>query len=173
MRTIPSARRVVSAYLVAKAAGDVGWIRDEKSGETFWGREGAGVLIIAEDGRVLLLKRSSSVDQPGTWGIPGGALQEGETDPWKGAMQELREETGLSVSGKKLGKYVFKSGAFRFTTFIIQVDVDAADRMRPRLDWENTDWGWFDAQTIKSIPLHFGVQNILKSWVGKQAQSVR
>ena len=144
-----------------KKAADIGWIRDEDSGETFWGKAGAGVAFVTDDGRILLLKRSPSVDQGGTWGIPGGALQAGETDPWKAAVQEVKEETGLSVQGKRRGKYVFKKGKFTFTTFIIEVTADVADRMRPRLDWENTDWGWFDMQSIQGIRLHFGVKSLL------------
>ncbi len=146
---------------MVRVAADLGWVRDEESGETFWGTAGAGILFVSEDGRILLLKRSSMVDEPGTWGVPGGALQAGQNDPWKAALEETREETGLAVSGKRIGKYVFKRGGFTFTTFIVQVSADVADRMRPRLDWENTDWKWYDAQSIQGVRLHPGVKTML------------
>jgi len=57
-----SLRRVLAAILE-----DEGWVGNH------WGRAGAGVLFTTGT-QILLLKRSSWVDQPGTWGIPGGAI---------------------------------------------------------------------------------------------------
>lgn len=51
----------------------------------------AGILYRAGD-RVLLLKRSAaSQSHPGTWGFPGGRIEEGET-PMEAAVRESREE---------------------------------------------------------------------------------
>jgi mutator protein MutT len=56
--------------------------------------EGAGCCIIV-DGKVLLLQRSSHHKiQPGTWGIPAGKLEMGET-PAQAAVRELQEEAGI------------------------------------------------------------------------------
>ena len=47
----------------------------------FWGRRGAGCVIMAQDtGRFCIAHRSENVEQPGTWGTWGGAIDEGE-DP--------------------------------------------------------------------------------------------
>src|SRR3569833_3234259 len=47
----------------------------------FWGAQGAGVVFIAGDARrFLLAHRSEDVEQPGTWGTWGGAIDAGE-DP--------------------------------------------------------------------------------------------
>lgn len=56
-------------------------------------RRGAGVLLMAPDGRVLFLKRTSKSDHPGTWGFPGGLIEEGE-EPAEAALRELAEEVG-------------------------------------------------------------------------------
>jgi len=58
------------------------------------GARGAGILVAArETGRVLLLKRSSEVTEPGVWGVPGGKVDRGESER-SAAVRELEEETG-------------------------------------------------------------------------------
>ncbi|MCL1902208.1 MAG: NUDIX domain-containing protein [Alphaproteobacteria bacterium] len=53
--------------------------------------------IIQKDGKVLALKRSTRVGVvPGTWDIPGGRIDFGET-PIDAIAREIMEETGLSV----------------------------------------------------------------------------
>jgi len=51
--------------------------------------------IVAEDGRVLLVKRGRA-PLKGLWSIPGGALELGETVE-EGVRRELREEAGVEV----------------------------------------------------------------------------
>ena len=55
---------------------------------------GVGGVII-EDGRTLLIRRSSEPLR-GEWSIPGGTLELGESLQ-AGVARELREETGLDV----------------------------------------------------------------------------
>ncbi len=59
-------------------------------------RPGVGVgVVVQRDGRVLVGLRTSGV-QPGTWGLPGGYIEFGET--WEAcARREVREETGLEL----------------------------------------------------------------------------
>lgn len=51
-----------------------------------------GAAVVDGDDRVLLVKRADS----GTWCLPGGAVDVGET-PAECAVREAREETGLHV----------------------------------------------------------------------------
>jgi len=54
----------------------------------------AGILYLAESGRVLLLKRGAgSRSYPGTWAVPAGHLEAGEA-PMQAAIRESQEETG-------------------------------------------------------------------------------
>lgn len=57
----------------------------------------AGAIITDEQGRVLLQQRGDR----GTWGLPGGALELGESAE-EAAIREVREETGLEVRVERL-----------------------------------------------------------------------
>lgn len=112
--------------------------------------------------RILLLKRSPHVDQPGTWGIPGGALPvEGDErmPALQGALKEVREEVGSLPPHRVVGKFVFRDGSFTFTTFIAKVD----DEFTPRLNWENSDSQWVAEDELSALRLHFGVKALLAS----------
>lgn len=50
------------------------------------------------DGRILLLQRAEGTAMAGTYFLPGGIVDPGET-PWEAAPRELEEETGMTFSG--------------------------------------------------------------------------
>jgi 8-oxo-dGTP pyrophosphatase MutT (NUDIX family) len=54
----------------------------------------AGILFMAKDGRVLLVRRSAEGDHAGEWAIPGGKVEQGET-PAEAAIREAHEEIGI------------------------------------------------------------------------------
>ena len=58
----------------------------------------AKVVIIDDDNRVLMLKRSNYVDKyAGEWDLPGGHIQVGE-ELSVGMRREVKEETGLEIN---------------------------------------------------------------------------
>ncbi len=57
---------------------------------------GVGVLVINENGEVLLVRRTMR-PEIGRWSLPAGYLDQGE-DPKVTAVREVREETGLCVT---------------------------------------------------------------------------
>lgn len=126
-----------------------------------FGREGAGVLVVARStSRLLLLRRSSEVLEPGAWGIPGGRVDSSE-EPRETATRELGEETGydgeVEMSQAPLMVYEEDDGAFRYSTFIGFV----ADEFGPELNWESDDAGWFTFDALPE-PLHFGVEELFR-----------
>ena len=58
---------------------------------------GANVLVLDGARRVLLQRRTDN----GLWGLPGGAMEPGETLE-ETARREVREETGLELCGLEL-----------------------------------------------------------------------
>ena len=157
-----------------------------KASSTYYGKAGAGVLIICkEDQTCLLLKRSSGVEQPGTWGISGGAISDGERyydkndikeedanlDFKETAFRESDEELFSkgsfsinSIEKEEIGKTEFKDGNFRYVTFVYGVSLKTKKEITSKisLNWENDAAKWF---ALDSLPgnLHFGVEFTKKS----------
>lgn len=87
-------------------------------------RVGVGVIVV-RDGLVLLGERVGS-HGAGTWALPGGNLDFGETVAHC-AARELREETGLTLTGVRQAAFtenVFaESGRHYVTLFVEAVGV--------------------------------------------------
>lgn len=140
----------------------------------YWGRMGAGVLFIQKR-KVLLTLRSDEVLQPGTWGIPGGAVSLGthdevflaandagytglsEDDIFDSAMRESAEELGaLPEDFEVVDHVVYTDQKFQYHTFFVAVDI----KWPVTLNWENDEYGWFNVKKLPR-PLHFGVEYLI------------
>ena len=130
----------------------------------FWGKAGAGCVILAKDtGRLLIAYRGEHVEQPLTWGTWGGAIDGGER-PVEAVRREVSEETGYRGSIEAIKPLlVFAAGAFRYHNFLVVVPQE----FRPRLGWEHAGFAWCDFGNWPS-PLHFGLRAMLDD-----AESVR
>lgn len=129
--------------------------------EGFWGHAGSGLLFTTGE-KILLLKRSPYVLEPGTWGISGGAIPENDgrlMDALQSAKKETHEELGRVPSFQIKDKFVFTSGSFTFTTFIAQVNQE----FKPRLNWENDKAEWLTEAEVKRKLLHPGVKALLSA----------
>lgn len=123
----------------------------------FWGRQGAGLIILcSKTGRLLLPLRSESVEEPHTWGTWGGAIDANE-DPKAAALREVTEEAGVALHPTLVEElYVFTNGSFRYTTFLAVVP----NEFKPRLDWETERAEWVELTNLPK-PLHFGLKAVL------------
>jgi 8-oxo-dGTP pyrophosphatase MutT (NUDIX family) len=118
----------------------------------FFGAAGAGCIFVARStGRILIAHRSDAVEQPGTWGGWGGAINRGE-DPAAAVRREVSEEAGYHGHYDLIPLYVFAKNTFRYYNFLVEVD----DEFTPELDWETQGYVWCEFGRWPK-PLHFGL----------------
>ena len=134
-----------------------------------------GIMLLNKDGKVWIgrraIKRSVQQDEPGSWQMPQGGIDEGE-DPLPAALRELEEETGISdveVIGKTQdwltydlpkhligtalkGKYCGQKQkwfAMRYLGDDSAIDLEEAE------DDEFDDWRWEDARALPGLIVEF------------------
>lgn len=136
--------------------------------ENYWGTKGAGILPIATDTRKLLVSlRSEHVNEPGTYGVIGGKIDNDSNDPSVEAKREFLEETGYSGALRLVPSYVFKDNDFQYYNFIGIVPKE----FTPRLNWESKSMTWITLdELLKLEPKHFGLRKLLKHSI-KQIQT--
>ena len=116
----------------------------------------AGILGVVRrsDGKFLITQRVMTKEwAPGWWEIPGGAVKAGESS-LEAVIREVREETGLDVSGKKGGyqfSYHRENKGQNYIVDIYRFDMDAGEEDL-RLQKEETMGGKFASlEEIKEI----------------------
>ena len=107
---------------------------------------GSTVLVLDSDNRLLMIKRSDN----GMWGVPGGAMELGESTE-NTARRELLEETGLETdklilydvfSGKEL-YYRYPSGDEVYIVTVVYLARDVHGTLE-LADGEHYDFQYFD-----------------------------
>lgn len=108
------------------------------------GKQLVGVgAIVMRDGLVLLGKRMGS-HGAGTWALPGGHLEFGESAATC-AVREVREETGLEIESITAGPYtsdVFASEGKHYITLFVVARSDAGDPALCEPE-KCSGWQWF------------------------------
>ena len=134
---------------------------DNKHGDRFWGDSGAGVLIYCKPTKRFLIPfRSRSVNEPHTYGIFGGAMDEGET-PEESAERELVEESGYNGKFELFPAYIYVSPnkTFTYYNFLGLIEKE----FNPEEDWETESSEWYTYQELLDLePKHFGLKLFLE-----------
>lgn len=126
----------------------------------------AGVMHIAPDGSILLLRRAGTpgVDNfVGHWALPGGGVDDGET-PQQGAVRENKEEMGVDVDPARLKTFhqTMTPNGKAFHTFA----APAEKKFWPTINDEHSGAGWFKPTELPS-PMHPAVESALKERLGE------
>jgi len=138
-----------------RASGD-GFVR-AADGKPRWGIYGAaGVLVRHVDGDdhwYFLARRSEHTHRGGTWAIPGGALDQGES-PLEGALREFSEEIGLRLDehGFEVAE-VHQDDHGGWSYWTVVVDVEERFDTPGGLNWETSDVAWVRAADLHQLEL--------------------
>jgi len=121
-------------------------------GTTRVARRAARAILVDPAGRVLLLRGHDPMLPAVTWWFtPGGGLDPGEAV--RGALvREVREETGLDLTGTELGPVVlhrfidfdFEGVAYRQEEDFFRVDV-------PRFDVDTSAWTDVERRSVDAV----------------------
>ena len=115
-----------------------------------------GVWFLSQaTGRYLYLLRNDS-KHPGSWGLPGGKIETGET-LLGGMERECVEELGSFPAYTRLmplEKFTSADGIFEYHTWVCVIDTE----FTPRLNYEHLGYAWIDKGTWPR-PMHPGLWN--------------
>ncbi|MDH6422743.1 NUDIX domain-containing protein [Aurantimicrobium minutum] len=128
-------------------------------GQKFWGAFGAaGLLVWHRTAGILLQHRAEWSHHGGTWGIPGGAIRQGE-DAITGALREANEEAGVPQElVTVLFTEVLDLDFWSYTTVV----VESSEAFEPVMgDSESEALAWIALSEVESFDLHPGFG---KSW---------
>ncbi len=120
-------------------------------GSVRWGRFGAAGVLFRhtqedEDAAFFLALRSLHCHRGGTWAIPGGAIDEGET-PLEAALREFAEEIGPLPDAYEVAElHEDDHGGWSYWTVIL----DVAHRFDPPPvhSWETDDVRWISSSEV-------------------------
>ena len=120
-----------------------------------------GVAVVIErDGKVLLVKRKNA-HGAGTWAVPGGHLEFGET-PDECAIRETREEVGMAINGVRFAAItndVFPEEGKHYITIWMSA-ASATGEPTIAAAREVAEIGWFNWKDLPA-PLFLPLQNLL------------
>lgn len=108
----------------------------------------AGIMFHTGGGEILLVRRGNGGDFPGTFGLPGGHLNEGETLE-EAARREALEETGFDYKGEL--ELIHDDG--QFATFLAK----KVEKFEPTICDESTGFVWTSPENPPE-PLHPGLR---------------
>ena len=119
-------------------------------GHAHWGRRGAAGLLVAEQGRVLLQLRARWAHKGGTWSIPGGARERGESAV-QAALREASEE--MAIRGRDVevrSSFLASCGGWEYET-VLAVPAGPLDVAHLS---ESVAHVWAGTEEVGELPLH-------------------
>ena len=124
-------------------------------GNRRWGRFGAAGILARHtdaDGRwYFLARRSEHCHRGGTWAVPGGALDHGES-PLDGALREFTEEIGPLLDSYQVAD-VHQDDHGGWSYWTVVVDVPRRFDAPARLSWETSEARWVPEPDLGRLEL--------------------
>ncbi|HVT64688.1 MAG TPA: NUDIX hydrolase [Mycobacteriales bacterium] len=113
----------------------------------------AGAVVRDPAGRLLLVQRGHPPAQ-GSWTLPGGRVEPGET-PAEAAVREVREETGLDI---EVGRLLATVPVLGYLVHDFAATVTGGT-LRPGDDAD--DARWFEVEELATVELSPGLLDAL------------
>ncbi len=133
-----------------------------------------GVVAFIHRDEALLMERRADF---GTWGVPGGALDEDETVE-EGIAREVHEETGLvTVSARLAGVFSdptriveYQDGnVYRLLTLAFEVDVEAGE---PRISDESLELRFVPFGEVRELDIGPALVPVLDAFLDERPRPV-
>ncbi|CAN5502561.1 hypothetical protein BH11ACT8_BH11ACT8_35770 [soil metagenome] len=132
----------------------------------------ANVILVDPDGRVLLQERDEHpVIDPECWGLPGGHLEDGESDE-AAAYRELAEETGVELPPGALSLLAeFEVWHEAYGSLdVVAAFVGSCARTDAEIECrEGRRMVFVDAAEVASLPLTHSARQIAEAFLGTPA----
>jgi 8-oxo-dGTP diphosphatase len=121
-----------------------------------------GAIMTDPDGRLLLIKRGHAPGA-GLWSVPGGRVEDGESDA-EAVVREVREETGLIVAPGALVGAVERPGAEPGTVYEIRdYRAEVTGGVLAAGD-DAADARWVTPGELRGLSLTPGLVDALTEW---------
>jgi 8-oxo-dGTP pyrophosphatase MutT (NUDIX family) len=118
-----------------------------KESEVKVNKEASCIVLLNEDKKILLLKRSDKTPwEPGKWSLVGGKIDLGENAK-EAAIRECGEETGLGIKGNKL-IYCF---TMKEDDYEVNFFIGVSEGSDVRLNGEHTEYKWVNPNEIPEL----------------------
>jgi 8-oxo-dGTP diphosphatase len=118
--------------------------------------------IVRDPSRRLLLVRRGHEPAMGTWSLPGGRVEEGESDA-AAVAREVQEETGLVVRPGPLVGRVDRAGPDNSVYEIYDYSAEAVSG-HLRAGTDASDVRWVDVADLPGLRCSPGLVEALSSW---------
>lgn len=119
-----------------------------------------GAVIKDGEGRLLLVQRGHDPGK-GLWSVPGGRIEDGESDA-EALVREVREETGLIVSAGRLAGRVRRPAGNDVYDIRDYYATVTGGVLAPGDDAAAAAWA--GAREITTFPITDGLVESLRSW---------
>jgi ADP-ribose pyrophosphatase YjhB (NUDIX family) len=124
-----------------------------------------GALVHDDRGRLLLVRRGRE-PAVGTWSVPGGRVEPGETDR-EATVREALEETGLDVRPERLVGVVERAGpdgaVFVIRDYACSL-APGADPAAARAATDAADLCWCPPDQVAGLDCAPGLVDALREW---------
>lgn len=129
--------------------------------------EGAGILLVSPDKKILLQMRSEVVNNPNVYGTTGGHLNSKDKIAYEAAKREFYEETSYSgpfLEPERLSYQVFQTP---YTTFLAKTTSEINNlilKPLPEFEHEVAYYSWFSLDEILNLNnLHPGLKDLISN----------